>query len=156
MRELFARLNSIFSLTKQEKTVLVFLVLSLLLGNSILFLKRRGEHLAQDLITSQRFTLDQLIQKSDSLTKAGKEYLRIDINTATMEELILLPGIGRATARRIVDYRDDFGPFETPEDLINVKGIGDAKYRDIKESITVNSQISSSPNNPDRPSPSGP
>jgi comEA protein len=144
MREILARLNSIFCLTKQERTVLVFLVAALVVGNSILFFKRRDEHFAQDLVTSDRFSLDELIQKSDSLAKDGKDYLKININTATIEELTLLPGVGRATARRIVEYRDNFGPFRSPEDLINVKGIGETKYSNIKESITVSLQMPSS------------
>lgn len=137
MKEVFARLNSFFSLTKQERTVVIFLVVSLLVGNSVLFLKRRRRYFAKEIVTSERLALDELIEKSNSLRKAGREYLQMDINVATVEELVLLPGIGRATARKIIDYRNRFGLFSTPEDIMKVKGIGRRKYHNIRESITV-------------------
>ena len=63
--------------------------------------------------------------------------LMININTATLEQLDLLPGIGPVTAQAIIDYRTEFGPFETPEDLLNVKGIGEKKLAAILEFITT-------------------
>jgi len=61
----------------------------------------------------------------------------ININTASIEELDKLPGIGQTTAVRIIDYRTANGPFGTIEDIINVSGIGTATYEDIKDLITV-------------------
>jgi competence protein ComEA len=61
----------------------------------------------------------------------------IDINTATAEELDTLPGIGPTIAQRIVDYRNANGPFATIQDIVNVAGIGDATFAEIKDLITV-------------------
>ncbi len=61
----------------------------------------------------------------------------ININTATVEELDALPGIGPAIGQRIVDYRTQNGPFQKIEDIKQVRGIGDAIFEQIKDLITV-------------------
>lgn len=61
----------------------------------------------------------------------------VNINTASIEELDTLPGIGETTAIRIIDYRTLNGPFATIEDIINVSGIGTATFEEIKDLITV-------------------
>ncbi len=61
----------------------------------------------------------------------------ININTATVEELDKLPGIGPSIGKAIIDYRTQNGPFKTIEEINNVKGIGDALFAKIKDSITV-------------------
>ncbi len=60
----------------------------------------------------------------------------VNINTATIDELKTLPGIGEVTAQAIVDYRAK-NPFKTIEDIKNVTGIGDSKYNRIKDYICV-------------------
>jgi len=62
---------------------------------------------------------------------------KIDINKAGISELILLPGIGEKTARKIIDYRKIKGSFEKADDLIKVKGIGPVKFSKIKNYIIV-------------------
>ena len=52
----------------------------------------------------------------------------VNINRATAAELEKLPGVGPSTAQAIIDYRNSHGPFASPEDLLNVKGIGPAKF----------------------------
>ena len=64
----------------------------------------------------------------------------LDLNTATAEELDTLPGIGPALAERIVAYRETNGPFEHVEEILEVSGIGEAKFADLEGRITVNGE----------------
>jgi len=64
----------------------------------------------------------------------------VNVNTAAAEELETLPGIGAALARRIVEYRETHGPFETEEDLLEVSGIGEAKLAALEGRITVDEE----------------
>lgn len=61
----------------------------------------------------------------------------ININTATLEELDTLPGIGLTTAQKIIDYRTVNGPFSAIEDIMNVSGIGPSTFENLKDLITV-------------------
>ncbi len=60
---------------------------------------------------------------------------RINVNAATVEELVDLPGIGPVIAQRIVDYREANGPFASGDDLMKVKGIGIAILGDLEEFV---------------------
>ncbi len=62
---------------------------------------------------------------------------RINLNTASLEELENLPGIGPATAKNIIEYRDAYGGFADPEEIKNVKRIGDKTYEKLKDYITA-------------------
>ena len=61
----------------------------------------------------------------------------ININTATLAELTTLPYIGEAKAQAIIDYREEFGPFQTVEDLLYVPGIGEKTLAKFIHLITV-------------------
>jgi competence protein ComEA len=65
------------------------------------------------------------------------EGAKIDLNKATVEELTTLDRIGEVVAQRIVDYREQNGPFATIEDLKKVKGIGEKVFEANKDRITV-------------------
>ena len=62
---------------------------------------------------------------------------RINLNTATANELETLPGIGKALAERIIEHRQKYGPFRRVEHLIVVRGISDRKFRAMRGLITV-------------------
>ena len=61
----------------------------------------------------------------------------VNLNTATLEQLQTLPGVGPVLAQRILDYRTQQGGFRSVADLRKVTGIGDAKYNDLKSRVTV-------------------
>lgn len=61
----------------------------------------------------------------------------ININTASLEELDTLPGIGPTTAQRIIDYRTTNGPFTTIDEIMDVSGIGPSTFDAMKDLITV-------------------
>ncbi len=74
--------------------------------------------------------------KDNSSTQTPNKTL-VNINTATIQELTTLSGVGEAKARDIIDYRTLNGNFKTIEDIKNVSGIGEALYAKIKDYITV-------------------
>ncbi len=61
----------------------------------------------------------------------------VNINTADAQQLDALPGVGPAMAQRIIEYREQNGGFQQPEDLKKIKGIGEAKYSKLKDKICI-------------------
>ncbi len=61
----------------------------------------------------------------------------VNLNTATVADLQKLPGIGAATATRIVEYRQKNGPFKKAEELMNVRGIGEKSFLKLKPLVSV-------------------
>jgi len=62
---------------------------------------------------------------------------KINLNTATVEQLQSLPGVGPALAERIVAYRTKIGKFGKVEEILNVQGIGEKKFQQLKDRLTV-------------------
>lgn len=75
--------------------------------------------------------------EENNTSNSNKEDSKVNINTANQSELDSLPGIGPSIAQKIIDYREENGNFKNIEELQNVKGIGDAKYEEIKDRVTV-------------------
>ena len=69
-------------------------------------------------------------------TAIGNDY-RLNLNTATKVQLMELPGIGEVIAQRIVDYREQNGPFQSTDQLLEVEGIGEKKLIQIESLIKV-------------------
>lgn len=80
--------------------------------------------------------LDKLPYEPPAVTRGTGEGL-VNINTAGLEELMSLPGIGERRAQAILDDRAANGPYRYPENLIRVKGIGEGILSDILEQITT-------------------
>ena len=74
---------------------------------------------------------------NNSKNKSSDNNNLININSASLEELKTLPGIGDTKAKSIIDYRESNGKFNSIEDIQNVKGIGSSLYEKIKNNITV-------------------
>jgi competence protein ComEA len=67
-----------------------------------------------------------------SVAVAGDRPAVVNINTASAEQLQLLPRVGPALAGRIIEYREANGPFRTADEIVAVKGIGDSAYEKLK------------------------
>jgi competence protein ComEA len=68
------------------------------------------------------------------------ELEKVDINTATLEQLMTLTGVGESYAERIIEHREKNGKFQKPEDITLVKGIGEKTFQINKERIVVNTK----------------
>jgi len=84
----------------------------------------------------------------DEIKKAPEEPLFININTADIDTLVKLPGIGEVKAKAVIQYREQNGPFKSIEEIKNVKGIGEATFLKIKDRIRVGTE-GRRPCNPD-------
>jgi len=71
------------------------------------------------------------------LQDQGQPSVMVNVNKATLEELITVRGIGPVMAKRIVEYRDKNGMFKSIDDLTQVQGIGGNKLQRIKDQVTV-------------------
>ena len=122
--------------TKQADLSQVNLAYELQDGQKI-YIPNKNEKITEYIVDNSNENLmnNQNTNKSD-LGSNGK-IIKININTATLAELDNLPGIGPSTAQKIIEYREKNGKFKKIEDIQNVKGIGETKYEDIKEKITV-------------------
>lgn len=80
--------------------------------------------------------VDHQVDGGQELNLAAAASL-VNINTASCEQLMSLPGIGESKARAIISYRENNGPFTTIEQIMNVSGIGPATFENLKDLITV-------------------
>ena len=92
---------------------------------------------SQQNYVNQSSTNDKSINSISSVDTSNSSKSTININTADKTALMSLPSIGEKTAQKIIDYRENNGKFQTKEELKNVTGIGDKKYSQLEEFITV-------------------
>jgi competence protein ComEA len=64
-------------------------------------------------------------------------FAQINLNSASKDELMTLPGIGSVKAQAIIEYRAQYGEFHTLDELINVKGIGKKTIQNIKDKVII-------------------
>ena len=79
----------------------------------------------------------EIVSNDNTNQAEASKTSQININTATIEELDTLPGVGEATANKIVNHRSENGEFKSIEEVKNVTGIGDKKFEEIKNLICV-------------------
>ena len=79
---------------------------------------------------------EETVLRSMPTADETNDILRVNINTADIKELTLLPGIGESRAKDIIDYRNEYGLFTSPEDLLKIRGIGEATVENLLPYIT--------------------
>lgn len=89
------------------------------------------------LVTSLALVVPLLAGTAVSSIVSQDAELKVDLNRAGVEELMQLPGVGKTVAARIVSYREERGGFDAPEELMNVRGIGEKTYLKIETYVTV-------------------
>ncbi|HSF19567.1 MAG TPA: helix-hairpin-helix domain-containing protein [Vicinamibacteria bacterium] len=81
-----------------------------------------------------------LVSMAPASAQENAEKPPIDLNTAGVEELTSLPGVGQKVAERIVAYREANGPFDKKEELMNVRGIGEKTFLKLERLVKVEAQ----------------
>ena len=140
-----------FMFTTQERTVILFLVVALVVGGIIYVYKLRKPSFAPELKVIKNESsvevsdsVGERLQKTIKETKEmlfdiqkGKPHKKININTASREDLMLLPGIGPTYADRIIEYRNKKHTFRDITEIMKIKGIGEKIFDQLKDKITV-------------------
>ena len=88
-------------------------------------------------VTSNKGNNNQANNSSNNATQSDSQGSKININTADLKQLDDIPGVGEATANKILSYRDENGEFKSIEEIKNVNGIGDKKFENMKDLICV-------------------
>ncbi len=147
MKNLFKKINDAIGLTKTEAVVFWFLIFAFALGVAIKFV--RGDvagHSAESKFDYSVFDsefekrsaeIEKYVEKPNTVIETDEPSFKVNINTATKEELMKLPGIGEQMAERIIQHRKVYGEFRRVEDIMNVKGIGQKKFEKIKRYLTT-------------------
>ncbi len=110
----------------------ILLVIGIIGGTGLLLVKYSDDK-------KEPIKITELTKQENQAVEVRSEQVssKININTATLEELDKLKGIGPVTAQKIIDYRTQNGLFKAIEDLKNVSGIGDVKFEEIKGEISL-------------------
>ncbi|MEW5692591.1 MAG: ComEA family DNA-binding protein [Candidatus Hydrogenedentota bacterium] len=91
----------------------------------------------REYLTVGKVEKEEESEESKTEDESTDEEGKININTASLEELDNLPKIGPTIAQRIIDYREEHGGFKSIEELNEVKGIGDKMFKNLKDLVTV-------------------
>jgi competence ComEA-like helix-hairpin-helix protein len=115
---------------EQQRGLVLLLCVGVLVGGAIIL---RPVHRS----SAVRWVRPIVVADAAVVAPVLLEPKKIDVNSATVAELIELPGIGPALAARIVAYRTEHGPFRTVDDLKAVKGIGPDTVDGLRESAVA-------------------
>ncbi|MDD5427960.1 MAG: helix-hairpin-helix domain-containing protein [Candidatus Omnitrophica bacterium] len=118
-------------LERAERAILIFLVSALILGVAVSAI-RKAKPPAK--ITVEKFNPEDYKNIQSDITSRGE---KININTASAEDLMKLKGVGLTLAGRIVEYRYQHGGFASIDDLKSVKGVGVELFEKIKSRVTA-------------------
>ena len=128
--------TSVNNLSKNIKDEMVIVVYKQVEVNSFSEVKQKENIENNNCVNyNEEIKNDSCIDNNDIV--ASEVDTKISINTANIELLMTLPGIGEAKAKSIVEYRENKGNFTTIQDIMNVSGIGEALFEKIKNYITT-------------------
>jgi competence ComEA-like helix-hairpin-helix protein len=132
------------ALTKTERNVILFLVTTMIIGAALRIYQATFPASPQFDYRASDSTFAVLSTASEDSVNVvpasittGEESGKLNINTATKQQLMDLPGIGEVTAKRILKYREETGKFSTLEDLRSIKGISKNKLDRLSPMITT-------------------
>jgi len=123
--------------TPQERFIILFLILSLVVGFSLYLYKLNHPSFAPAYIIKDfgKKMDDSLQRKPETQPNKLNTQNKININTAGTEILVKIPGIGTTYAKRIIEYRKKHNGFHSISEIKKVEGIGEKRYLKIKEHI---------------------
>lgn len=114
-------------LNKKAKTLILLVVFALIVSAGFMIEKLEKDAFVVEIAAGGD---GEYISDSEQVVNG-----KININSASEKELVKLNGIGLALAKRIINYRSEHGPFETPEEVMKIQGISGKKYEDIRDFI---------------------
>lgn len=137
--DLLKRLRDFFAFTKNEQKVFLFLSVILLAGVAV---KGYKAYIAPPVRTQFDYSATDSVffarsASADDTSTVQQTPNVIELNSATKEQLMSLPGIGEAMAERIMLHRQEQGRFRRTDELRKVKGIGEKKFEKLKPYIEV-------------------
>jgi len=116
------------SITKKSNVVIIVLISIIVIGILILLIN----NLAQKPQNGR-----DLQKKMNMIKEQGKDFKKVNINTAGLEKLVKLPGVGPVKAQAIIEYRENIGKFESVDEITKVKGIGEATLAKVEPYLEV-------------------
>lgn len=128
--------TSLINLSKKVKDEMVIIIYS---KEQIKEYEKTKEKEQQtlEICNQEEVKNDACIDEKENAQTKENNTGRININTATLEQLLTLPRIGESKARNIISYREKNNGFKTIEEIKNVSGIGDSIFDQIKDYITI-------------------
>lgn len=131
--------------TRAEQRAILFLLVTFALGSAVLWYRRSLPPPPVDSALLDTLRVYSQHSAPAALPPAGRDTVKtqtkplvpVNLNTATMEDLIGLPGVGEVLAKRILDYRAQHGKFARVEELEKVKGFGKSKMQALRDHVVL-------------------